>query len=190
MARSNDTLPFDEFGVEADSISAQEVRGVKLQRSSNVLDLDELPGARGALRRGPLPRGRSRQKQAETQTGLAANKVASCRLPVVGLREVGAAVVAETTVIRRQAFTLLFRAWDEVRRAVGFLRWKQGDADSIAPNFYLGRAKGRRAASDKPEAQADATAPAEPAAATADAKRTNGTAVRTPGMPGISPLVN
>ena len=43
-------------------------------------------------------------------------------------------------------FTLLANAYDEARRAVMFLRWKQG-ADEIAPPIY-GRGGGRRVVAD------------------------------------------
>ena len=56
-----------------------------------------------------------------------------------GLREQGPAVVQDVARIRDQAFTLMMRAYDEVRRAVTFLRWQQGDADTIAPSLYAGR---------------------------------------------------
>ena len=39
----------------------------------------------------------------------------------------------EASVMRRRAFTMFVRAYDQVRRAVGYLRWNDGDADEIAP---------------------------------------------------------
>jgi hypothetical protein len=48
---------------------------------------------------------------------------------------------------RTRAFTLLARAYDQVRRAVMYLRWDEGDADEIAPSFFLSRGRRRRAAS-------------------------------------------
>lgn len=40
---------------------------------------------------------------------------------------------------RARAFTLLVRAYDQVRRALTFLRWNEGDADVIAPSLYKSR---------------------------------------------------
>jgi hypothetical protein len=48
---------------------------------------------------------------------------------------------------RSRAFTLLVRVYDQCRRAVTYLRWNEGDADSIAPSLY-GRRR-RRAAMDE-----------------------------------------
>jgi len=37
---------------------------------------------------------------------------------------------------RNRVFTLLTRRYDQVRRAVVFLRWDEGDADRIVPSLY------------------------------------------------------
>jgi hypothetical protein len=73
-----------------------------------------------------------------------ADKLAQRIVRVVGLREQGPAMVAAATDLRLRAFTLLFRTYDNVRRAVTFLRWSGGEADKIAPSFYAGRSNGRR----------------------------------------------
>jgi hypothetical protein len=74
-----------------------------------------------------------------------------------GLREQGPAVTAEVARIRQQALTLLVRAYDEVRRAVAFLRWREGDSDTIAPSLYAGRGGSKKHSSDGTDG-ADATA--------------------------------
>ncbi len=61
-------------------------------------------------------------------------------LAALGVREHGAAVApAEAADRRARAFTLFVRAWDELRRAITYLRWHEGDADQIAPSLYRGR---------------------------------------------------
>lgn len=84
----------------------------------------------------------------------------------VGLKEQGTAAVAASSANRQRAFTLLLKSYEQVRRAVSFLRWDRGDADSIAPSLYLGRG-GRKKASEQPTPDAanlvhsnSATAPA------------------------------
>ena len=67
----------------------------------------------------------------------------------------------------RRTFTLLYWAYDHVRKCVGFVRWHEGDADQIAPSLYAGRT---RSSSEVPAAP---VAPATP--------------VR-PGMPGADPF--
>jgi hypothetical protein len=110
----------------------------------------------------------------------------------VGAKEQAPAVTAEATLLRQRAFTLFTRAYDEARRAVSFLRWNEGDADSIAPSLWAGRG-GR----GKPEPKVPASeTPAEAGAGT-------GTAVAAPvaapaatgaavpvGFPGSSPFTH
>lgn len=61
----------------------------------------------------------------------------------VGLRDQGPPEVEASAIIRQKAFTLFVRTYDEVRRAVSFLRWHEGDADEIAPSLYAGRTRRR-----------------------------------------------
>lgn len=77
---------------------------------------------------------------------------ASDSLPVLiepGMRLRDLKEVAASTLVRQQAFTLFVKAYDEVRRAVSFLRWKERDADTIAPSLY-GARNGTRARQDEP----------------------------------------
>ena len=37
---------------------------------------------------------------------------------------------------RQRVFTLLARAYDQLRRHLSFLRWSEGDVDEIAPSLY------------------------------------------------------
>lgn len=46
-----------------------------------------------------------------------------------------------TTINGQRVFTLFFRTYDEVRRAVCYLRWNEGDANRIAPSLYVRRRK-------------------------------------------------
>lgn len=63
---------------------------------------------------------------------------------------------------RARAFTLFFNAYDQCRRAVGYLRWNEDDADQVAPTLFTGRA--RRASSAEPApAESPAATPAAPA---------------------------
>ncbi len=42
---------------------------------------------------------------------------------------------------RRRAFTLLVRAYDDCRRAVSYLRWREGDTAKLVPSLYAKRTK-------------------------------------------------
>jgi hypothetical protein len=59
----------------------------------------------------------------------------------VGIREQSPAAKAASALERQQAFTLFTNAYDQVRRALTYLRWSEGDVDDIAPSLYSGRKK-------------------------------------------------
>ena len=52
---------------------------------------------------------------------------------------------------RQRAFSYLIRTYDEIRRAVLFVRWYEADGDTYAPSLY---AKSRKS-SRSPEATPD-----------------------------------
>jgi len=62
----------------------------------------------------------------------------------LGLRHEVPERATEAADVRRRAYTLFVRAYDEVRRIVSYLRWHEGDADSIAPSLYAKRKASRR----------------------------------------------
>lgn len=57
----------------------------------------------------------------------------------VGVREQAPASTDSAQLLRQQAYTLLFNAYEDARRAIGFLRFHEGDADDIAPSLFAGR---------------------------------------------------
>jgi hypothetical protein len=87
-----------------------------------------------------------------------AERISNRILRVVGLREQGPSLFSDTTANRLRAFTLFMRTYDEVRRAVTYLRWKEDDADDIAPSLYAGRGGRGRTEVQPPEAEAEAPA--------------------------------
>jgi len=88
-----------------------------------------------------------------------AEKLADQILNAVGMKEQTPSVT-EAAKRRQQAFSLFVKVYDQVRRAVSFLRWNEGDVDRIAPSIYAGRTSGRR----KEETKSPSTpAPASPA---------------------------
>lgn len=75
-------------------------------------------------------------------------------------RAVSPQSVGEVAVQRQRNFTLLARTYDQVRRAVMFLRWEEGDLDTLAPSLYAGRGNSNAKKKDEPKAGgADGTAP-------------------------------
>jgi hypothetical protein len=94
------------------------------------------------------------------------SKTAVERGEVERAAELGPAVLVASTVKkhknvdteaqRARAIALLVDAYDTCRRAIGYLRWKEGDVDTIAPPFPKKRAP------RKPKQDEEATAAAEP----------------------------
>lgn len=83
-------------------------------------------------------------KSATTADDLQTASRMSTRLwRIVGLREQGPAIQAAAADHRLRAFTKLLAVYEDARRAVGYLRSRQGDADSIAPSLYPGRPRRR-----------------------------------------------
>jgi hypothetical protein len=65
-------------------------------------------------------------------------------LSAVGERAVSDQETSSAALNRQRAFTLFVRAYDEVRRALVYLRWHEGDVDEIAPSLYSTRVGRRR----------------------------------------------
>ena len=88
-----------------------------------------------------------------------ADELASSMLSTVGARvQAGARVQGEAPQAevggeRQRAFTLFAKAYDQVRRAVHFLRWEEDDADTFAPSIYSTRARRGSRKSEPPPAQ-------------------------------------
>jgi hypothetical protein len=68
-------------------------------------------------------------------------------LTVLGEREKGSTRMPALE-LRVRALSALIRHYDEVRRMITFLRWREGDADEIAPSLYT-RKPGRRQQDDE-----------------------------------------
>ena len=110
----------------------------------------------------------------------------------VGVKEQGPANVPEAAKNRHKAYFLFVRAYDDARRVVSLLRWRDGDADKIAPSLYAGRYKksGTEVGGPEPEqgAAPSNTAPANGGTAVAaPPAATNPNAA--PGMPDSPPFV-
>lgn len=127
-----------------------------------------------------------------------ASELAERLLSAIGEREFSAGAASEAGAVRQRVFTLFMRAYDEFRRAMTFLRWREGDADKIAPSLYAGRASGgrRKTRDDEPESDTS-TAPtgaasgSDEASSPASPVRSDGeiTAPSSAGMPDSDPFV-
>lgn len=94
---------------------------------------------------------------AVTEADLDRAEVLSDQIVVgIGRRKCGIPSNAAAALERQQTFTLMVRTYDQLRRAVHYVRWDEGDAEDIAPSLYAGRRKSKKKAEDTKE-----TAPVE-----------------------------
>ncbi|HMA94889.1 MAG TPA: hypothetical protein VKP30_19495 [Polyangiaceae bacterium] len=117
----------------------------------------------------------------------------------IGERAVGPATIDKIVLERQQAYTVLVNAYDELRRAVTYLRWNYGDEDAIAPSLFGG--KRRKSTADNQletepataTPQTNTTAPAaglgNPPTAAASTASSAPTRVAA-GLPGADPFTN
>lgn len=110
----------------------------------------------------------------------------------IGLREQSPTTVAATALERQQAYTLFVNAYDQVRRAVTFLRWESGDADDIAPSLYSGRASRKKHEIEVAQPSTPTTAPATLVTGTATTAPATVTPAARPttGLPGADPFAS
>ena len=118
-------------------------------------------------------------------------------LLAVGAREQAPAVIAEVAQLRQRLFTVFVNAYDEARRAISFLRWKENDIEKIAPSLYAGRTTRRAKTETAPEPGASVTPAANPLAPSATVPVTGAVPASPaassplpslPGLPGSSPF--
>ena len=119
-------------------------------------------------------------KTAITMTELdQAEELSDKLLSAVGAREQAPAALAEVSVQRRaRFFTLFVQSYDQVRRAIDFLRWNEDDLETIAPLVCRRGNAGRSRRTASGHATGGATAPA-----------LSGTAAPLPG-PAVGPPAN
>jgi hypothetical protein len=141
----------------------------------------------------PTVQGKTAVEMAELER---ARSVASRIVALVGRREQAEQELGPANMLRRQAFTLLMRAYDEAQRGVGFLRWHHGDADRIVPSLYPGRPRRSRSSDEADEVDAlpqpvgtSHSESANASAAVGNASAATAVAANAPvGFPGASPL--
>ena len=101
--------------------------------------------------------------------------VAAKLTSAVSARQNGTPERTKAALDRRRAFTLLVRAYDQVRRSLTWVRWRYDDADQLAPSLWSHGPGTRRNTTDLPTAPSvtsppDATPVAEPAVPTVAAE--------------------
>ena len=104
--------------------------------------------------------------------------LASALATTLGENEHAMSPVSPSADLRERAYTYFVRTYDQVRRAITFVRWDEGDADQIVPSLSAGRT--RHAAQD--------VAPVETPATNGIPAPTNGAAPAMPGAPSAQPF--
>lgn len=89
-----------------------------------------------------------------------AEKLSEEFVRVAGRRDKRATSITKAMLDRRRAYTLLYTAYDEVRRCIFYLRWHEEDAELFAPSLFAGRSKGHSKKGSKNVAEAVPPAPA------------------------------
>ena len=170
--------------IQREFIDAQEIREVRTGVGYKALAVDLTLLADAMRRKWEVTQNKTAVQLAEL---LRAQQLATGLLRVVGEREQAPAVVAAAAAKRSRAFTLFIRAYDEVRRAVTYLRWHEGDADLIAPSLYAGRAPAKRKREPETHAEPEVGASAAGAASTRAALVSTPHVAATPSAPVGSP---
>jgi hypothetical protein len=98
------------------------------------------------------------QKTALDEATLArAEVVANALFTALALRDNAPVAIAEAQDLRQRAFTVFARAYEQVRRAVMYVRADEPDADTFMPSLYAGRGGSRRRVVDDAPAQVSAS---------------------------------
>jgi hypothetical protein len=114
-----------------------------------------------------------------------AEALADRMLTAVGIRDQAPVTAAETADIRQRAYTLCLSAYDQARRAISYLRWKQNDVEQIAPSLFTARAAGRRKHASPSETPDPTEPPPPPAEQSAEPARPP----VPQGLPGANPFM-
>jgi hypothetical protein len=104
----------------------------------------------------------------------------------IGEKKFSSAVIATAALRRQQVFTLLVRAYDQVRRAITYIGWDADDIDDIAPSLFAGRKRKSDVTVDPTPVVEPTVAKAAPAT-TADVSAATKPAV---GLPGADPFIH
>lgn len=79
-----------------------------------------------------------------------AAQIAPAVFSLLSKREFQGSVVPDGSLRVRRAWTLLDRAYGHCRRALGFLRYEEGDADTLAPSLRRNAGPGARQTTTEP----------------------------------------
>lgn len=152
------TKPPDDFealSVEATNLRERLLLDARSLSKHQLVDekiLEELKGANGiknivqdlqtlalALQKNwSQIQGKSPTTEQDLQTAL---RLSARLMRIIGLKEQGPKLTAEATANRARAYTVTMGVYDETRRAISYLRSREGDVDTITPSLYSGKSR-------------------------------------------------
>jgi len=106
-------------------------------------------------------------------------------------REQGSTLTADVAVQRQRNFTLFAQSYDQVRRAISYLRWNEDDLERIAPSLYGGRVVNRK--KEPQPVPPPVPVPVPPPVVDGASESTHAVANASPvasGLPGASPFAS
>jgi len=101
-------------------------------------------------------------------------------------RAIAPAALADVSEQRQRNFTLFTNAYDQVRRAITFLRWSENDLDVLAPSLYAGRGNSNIRKKDDPNSPQPGTPGGSPSTGTVTGASPAAPTTQ-PGVPAGSP---
>ncbi|MBL8743557.1 MAG: hypothetical protein JNK04_20745, partial [Myxococcales bacterium] len=204
IGASRPTAPIPEITEELKGIRDQlvlDMQGLAKRRLIDGTRIADLKGTTGSkniasdvLVLAAVLRDSWAQLQGQTAIKLSeldhAEQLADTLHSALALKEQSHAKVSDAAELRQRCYTLMLNAYDDARRAVIFLRWKENDADEIAPSLFAGRKRASTGEEEAPAAPGTQPAPGSeigtaPVAPPAQPAQGNGG-----GMPVISPFTN
>ncbi len=117
-----------------------------------------------------------------------ADKVALALATSLAHREHAPELIADATEKRQCLFTLFYTTYDQIRRAVTYLRWNEDDTDEFVPSLYSGRPNTNIVRKNAEEAEEPSAVPVATTSQTSDAKPTLVTNRVAVGYPNSDPL--
>ncbi len=114
-------------------VNAEEVREVRTTIGYRALALDLTVLVDAVKPKWQALQGNTGIKLEEVQE---AERLAKRLLQAVGEKELAPMAISEAAAVRARAFTLFMRSYGEIRRAISYLQFNDGDADAIVPSFF------------------------------------------------------
>ena len=151
-------LNLAQFGLLAEeAVTGAHTGTSQLDLANECGGLVSLFSRRWAAIRGVIPITEERLHQMSMNASTLLGLVAGHTIAVVPS-------TSEAAKLRQKAFTFYAHSYDQLRRAVSYVRWDQGDVDRIIPSLYSRDTSASSSSSSAKKSDTAPTAPTSPAA--------------------------